>query len=94
MADRFVVEDRPAPDLERPWRLIHGAVALAGGAGLMIAEALELGPEDLLNGPADDGLAHIDGKGFDGIEVEVKARTGLAVGPADNNFPPPVSGVA
>jgi hypothetical protein len=60
----------------------------------VIAEALELEPEDFLDGPADDGLTDVDGQGFDGIELEVEPRPFVPVGAAGDNFPPPVRHVA
>jgi hypothetical protein len=61
---------------------------------LVIAEALELDLEDVLNGPPGDGLTDVDGQGFDGIEIEVESRPFLAIGAAGHNFPPPVRHVA
>jgi hypothetical protein len=60
----------------------------------MIAKALELGLEDLLDGPANDGLSDVDGQGLDGIEIEVEPRPFLAVGPAGDDFSPPVRHVS
>jgi len=60
----------------------------------LIAEALELGPEDFLDGPSDDGLPHVDGQGFDGVEVKVKPRPFLPVSAAGDDFSPPVSHIA
>jgi hypothetical protein len=93
MADGFVVLDRPPANLDGPRCLGHGTGPLTLGTRLVIAEALELGLEDLLDGPADDGLTHVDSQGFDGIEVEVESRAFLSVGPPSDNFPPTVSGV-
>lgn len=60
----------------------------------MIAKALELSAEDLLDGAPDDGLPHIDGQGLDGVEVEVEPWTLLAIGPAGHDFPPAVCQIA
>ena len=60
----------------------------------MITEAFELGLEDLLDGPPDDGLTHIDGQGLDGIEVDVEPRTFVPISTSGDDFPPPVSHVA
>lgn len=60
----------------------------------MIAKALELTAEDLLDGAPDDGLPHIDGQGLDGVEVEVEPWTLLAIGTPGHDFPPAVSQIA
>jgi hypothetical protein len=60
----------------------------------VIAEALELDPEDFLDGPPDDGLPHVDGQGFDGIEIEVESRSFLPVGAPSDDSAPPVRHVA
>jgi hypothetical protein len=60
----------------------------------MIAKALELTAEDLLDRTPDDGLPHIDGQGLDGVEVEVEPWTLLAIGTPGHDFPPAVSQIA
>ena len=60
----------------------------------MIAKALELASEDLLDGALDDGLPHIDGQGLDGVEVEVEPWTLLTISTPGDDFPPAVSQVA
>ena len=60
----------------------------------MIAETLELEPEGILNGTPNDGLPHVDGQRFDGIEIEVEPRPFLALGATGDDFPPPVRHVA
>lgn len=60
----------------------------------MITEALELDPEDVLNGPPSHGLTDVDGQGFDGIEIEVEPRPFLTIGAAGHDFPPAVRHVA
>jgi hypothetical protein len=60
----------------------------------MIAKALELTAENLLDGAPDDGLPHIDGQGLDAVEVEVEPWTFLAIGTPGDDFPPAVSQIA
>ncbi|HMB03901.1 MAG TPA: hypothetical protein VKP69_09210 [Isosphaeraceae bacterium] len=60
----------------------------------MIAKALELDAEDFLDGPLDDGLAHVDGQGFDGIEAEIKPRPLVTVSAPGDDCPPPIGHVA
>ena len=60
----------------------------------MIPEEFPLGFQGLLDGPPDDGLADIDGQGFDGIEVDAKPRTFFSVGTPGDNFSPAVRHVA
>ncbi|MBV8608683.1 MAG: hypothetical protein JO034_14635 [Singulisphaera sp.] len=60
----------------------------------MIAEALELDPEDFLDGALDDGLADVDGQGLEGVEVEVEPRAFLPVSAPGDDFPPPSGHVA
>jgi hypothetical protein len=60
----------------------------------MITEEFQLGLQGLLDGPPDDSLAHIDGQGLDGIEVDVESWAFVPVGPPGNNFSPPVRQVA
>ncbi len=74
--------------------LVRGQALSTPRTRLVLAEPLELGREDLLDGPADQGLAHVDGQGFHGIEVEVEPRPFIAISPPDNNFSPPVGDVA
>jgi hypothetical protein len=57
---------------------------------LAIAEDFQLGFQSLLDGPFDDGLANIDGQGFDGIEVDVESRPFVSKGTTGNDFPPSV----
>jgi hypothetical protein len=94
MTHGFVVLDGSAAGLEGPWRLGHRTRPLTAWTRLMIAEAIELGLENLLDGPTNDSLAHVDGEGFDGIEIEVEPRSFVSVSPPDDNFPPTVSRVA
>jgi len=61
---------------------------------LAIAEDFQLGFQSLLDSPFDDGLANIDGQGFDGIEVDVESRPFVSKGTTGNNFPPSVGHVA
>jgi hypothetical protein len=60
----------------------------------VIAEELQLGFEDLLDGPPGDGLSHIDSQGLDRIEVDVKPRAFFSVGTPGDNFTPAVRHVA
>jgi hypothetical protein len=60
----------------------------------VIAEALELGSEDFLDGPPDDGLPHVNSQRFDGIEIEVEPRSFLPVGTPGNDFAPSIRHVA
>ena len=54
----------------------------------MIAEEFPLGLQGLLDSALDDGLAHLDGQGLDGIEVDVEPGPLLAVRrPAEFNLP-------
>ena len=94
MTDGFVVVDRPVANLNGSWRRPDGATLSTLGTRLVVAEALELGSEDFLNGTSDDSLTHINSQGFDGIEIEVEPRPLLAEAASANNFPPPVSHVA
>ena len=94
MTDGFVVVDGPAADLNGPGSLVHGTGLPTLGTGLMIAEALRLLAEDLLDGPLDHGPAHVDGQGLDGVEVEVEPRPLVAVSAAGDDFSPPLRQVA
>jgi hypothetical protein len=94
MTDRFVVLDGPAPHLKGSGRCAHGAVPRTGRAGLVIAEEFELSLQGLLDGPPDDGLADLNGQGFEGIEVDVQPRAVFPVGPPGDNFSPSVGHVA
>jgi hypothetical protein len=60
----------------------------------VIAQEFQLGFQDLLNGPPDDGVADIDGQGLDRVEVDVESRTFVAVSAPRNDFAPPVGHVA
>ncbi len=60
----------------------------------MITEALELNLEGILDGTPDDGLPHVDGQGFDRIEIQVEPRPFLAIGAAGDDSTPPVRHVA
>lgn len=60
----------------------------------MIPKEVELIAESLLNGASDDGLAHIDGQGFNGVEIEVEPRTLLAESTPGHDFSPTVGQVA
>jgi hypothetical protein len=60
----------------------------------VIAEEFQLRFQGLLDGPSDDGLAHLDGQGLDGIEVDIEPRPFLPIGTPGNNFSPPVRHVA
>jgi hypothetical protein len=60
----------------------------------VITEEFPLGLQRLLNGPPDDGLSHLDGQGFDGIEVDVESRAFVPVGTPGDDFSPPVRHVA
>ena len=60
----------------------------------MIAEEFQLSSQGLLDGPSDDGLAHLDSQGLNGIEVDLEPRPFLPVGTPGNNFSPPVRQVA
>ncbi|HMB02328.1 MAG TPA: hypothetical protein VKP69_01145 [Isosphaeraceae bacterium] len=60
----------------------------------MIAEEFQLRVQGLLDGPSDDGLAHLDGQRLEGIEVDIEPRPFLPVGTPGNNFSPPVRHVA
>jgi hypothetical protein len=88
VTDRFVIGNRPAADLNGPRRLGHRTGPRTLGTGLVIAEASELGPENFLDRPLDDGLSDVDGQGLDGIEVEVESRPSFPVGtPGDDSSP-------
>jgi hypothetical protein len=60
----------------------------------MITEEFQLRSQDLLDGPPDDGLPHINGQGLDGIEVDIEPRTFVPISTAGDDFPPPVRHVA
>jgi hypothetical protein len=60
----------------------------------VIAKALELIAENLLNGAPDNGLSHVNGQRLNGVEVEVETWTFLAIGTSGYYFPPPVSQIA
>ena len=88
MTAGFGVLDGPAANLNG-----SGLRVQATGAGtlrtrLAIAENFQLGFQGLLDGPFDDSLAHLDGQGFNGIEVDVESRPFVSKGPTGNNFPP------
>jgi hypothetical protein len=53
-----------------------------------------LGLQGLLDSPPHDGLADVDGHGFDRIEVYVETGSLITVSAPGNNFPPAVSHVA
>jgi hypothetical protein len=90
MTDGFVVVDRPAADLKGPRRLGHGTGPPTPGTRLVIAEALELGPEDVLDRPSNEGLSDVDGQRLDGIEVQVEPRPFLPEGTSGDDLSPPV----
>ena len=56
----------------------------------MVAEELELDAEDLLDGPAGQGLGHGDGQRLDRVEIQIESRSGFAKGTPGDNFPPAV----
>jgi hypothetical protein len=89
MTDGFVGVGRPVAQLKGAWRLAHGATLPPPGTSLVLAEALELEAEDFLEGALDDGLAHVDGQGLEGVEVEVEPRSFLPVSAPGDDFPPP-----
>jgi hypothetical protein len=60
----------------------------------VVAKALKLTAEGILDGALDDGLPHIDGQGLNGVEVEVEPWTLLAIGTPGHDFSPPVSQIA
>jgi hypothetical protein len=60
----------------------------------VITEEFQLGFQDFLNGALDQSLAHIDGQGLDGIEIDAEPGTFVAVSAPGDNFPPPVRHVA
>jgi hypothetical protein len=94
VADGFVVRDRPAADGQGPWGFLNRAGARAFGTGLVITEALELGAEDLFDGPTGEGLGHVDGQRFDRVEIQIEPGSGVAEGAAGDDFPPAVGQVA
>jgi hypothetical protein len=91
MTNRFVVINRAAANLNGSRLFGHGTGPRTLGTRLVFAEELELGSEDILDGPSDDGLPHVDRQGFDGVEVKVKPRPFLPVSAAGHDFSPPVS---
>jgi len=60
----------------------------------VIAEEFQLGLQDLFDGPLGDGLAHIDGQGLDGVEVDAEPRAVVAVSTPGDDFAPPIGHVA
>jgi hypothetical protein len=60
----------------------------------VIAKAVALIAENLLNRALDDGLPHVDGQGLDGVEVEVEPWTLLAIDTPGHDFSPAVSQIA
>jgi hypothetical protein len=60
----------------------------------VIAEEFQLSFQGLLDGPPGDGLADVDGHGFDRFEVDVEPGPLFTVSTPGNNFPPPVGHVA
>jgi hypothetical protein len=60
----------------------------------VIAKALELIAENLLNRAPDDGLPHVDGQRLNRVEVEVEPWTLLAIGTPGHDFPPAVGQIA
>jgi hypothetical protein len=94
MTHRFVVADGPATNLYGSWGRGQRTLPLTFGTGLVIAKAVELIAENLLDGALDDGLPHVDGQGLDGVEVEVEPWTLLAIGTPGHDFSPAVSQIA
>jgi hypothetical protein len=94
MADRFGVLDHPAANLYGSWLRLHGTSSVTSWARLGIAEEFQLGSESFLNGTFDNGSAHFDGHGFDGIEIDIESRALISIGTTGNNFPPTVRHVA
>jgi hypothetical protein len=60
----------------------------------MVAEEFQLGLEDILDGPLDDGLTDLDGEGLDGIVVEIEPWALLTIGPPGDDFTPAIGHVA
>jgi hypothetical protein len=56
----------------------------------MVTEEVELVSEDLFDGPASQGLGHLDSQRLDRVEIEIKSRPGFAKGTAGDNFSPAV----
>src|ERR1700677_164528 len=94
VTDGFVVLTRPAANLNGSWRLGHRTGPCTRRTRLVIAEALELGSEDFLDGPPADGLPHVNSQRFDGIEIEVEPRSFLPIGTPGNDFAPSIRHVA
>jgi hypothetical protein len=94
MTDGFVVVDCPVANLNGSWRLAHGTTLPTPGTRLVIAEALELNLEDILDDALDDGLTHVDSQRLDGIEIQVEPWPFFPVSAPGDDFPPPVSHVA
>jgi hypothetical protein len=54
----------------------------------VIAEELQLTPQDFLDGSFDDGLSHFDSQGFDRIKVDLQPWPFIAKGTAGDNLTP------
>jgi hypothetical protein len=63
-------------------------------ARLLVAAELELVSEDLFDGPAGQGLGHVDSQRFDRVEIQIEPWPGFAKGTAGDDFSPAVNQVA
>lgn len=61
---------------------------------LLVAEESELASEDLFDGPAGQGLGHVDCQRFDRVEIQIESRSGFAKCAACDNFSPTVDQIA
>ena len=66
----------------------HGTVLPTLGTGVDRAEALGVLSEQLLDGPLGQGLRGVDGDLFEGVEIDIVGRSGLAEGASGDDFSP------
>jgi hypothetical protein len=86
VARGLVGVDRSPADDQVAWLGRHGTVLPALGTGLDRAKALGVVSEQLLEGPAGQGLRGIDGDLLEGVERDIVGRSGVAEGAPRDDF--------
>ncbi len=94
MADRFLVVDGPATNRHGPGFFLDRTKPRTVGTRLLVTEELELAAEDLFDGPAGQGLGHVDCQRFDRVEIQIESRPDFAEGAARDDFSPAIDQVA